>query len=420
MHACAGAGRSPSPGPRERRNPLGFLPLAVLLVALGPLAVLAPKAIAPAMPVLALAAAWHARPDLHSVLRAALPALPLLAIAAASAFWSITPYGSAQRALLLAAEIAAGALLAASLGAASLLALAAGVAAGAGLILAETASGGILTQTLRGMPVDLVAAALSNGTTLLVLLLAPAAARLWQTGRRGAAAGLVLLVAAAALAGRQLAAQLGLVAVLGAGVLALASRHAIRAVAAAASVVALGMPLVLPLPVPLACRAAAIKLSITHRIFIWNFAEAAREQHPWLGWGLESTRAIPGGRAHADLWTPCGLPVPAVPPSTELLPLHTHNAALQLWLELGPAGVLAAVTLLLALAARARAGDAAGRAAQAASLAGASLIALVSYGAWQGWWVATLAIAIAAAGALNPPALSSPASSRHPPPPSGR
>jgi O-antigen ligase len=373
------------------------------------------------MPMLALLAAWQARPTPRTVALGALPALPLLLVAAASAMWSITPAASAARAGLLVLEIGCAAMLAKSLPARALPALAASIAFAAALILGELLAGGPLTQALRGMPPEAVAAALSNGTTVVVLLMPPAAAFLWRTRHRAAAAGLVVLVAAAALAGHQLAAQAGLLGGLAGAAAALLLPGAIRAGAAMAAGVILAMPLVLPLPLALACRAVAIKLSITHRIHIWNFAEAMRRQRPWLGWGLETTRAIPGGRAHADLWTPCGVPVPPAEhlPATELLPLHTHNGAIQVWLELGPAGALAVCALLLALAWLARAPDRAGRAAQAATLAGAVVIALVSYGAWQGWWVATLALAVAACAALNPAGLS-PASARHPPPPSGR
>lgn len=378
------------------------------------MAVLAPKGMAVLMPALALLFAAVARPAPRAVLRLALPALALVLVGLASALWSITPGASALRGATLAAEVGLAALLAASLPVRALAGIAAAAAVGAALILAELALGGPLTQALRRMPPEALLAALSNGTTVVVLLAPAGAAWLWRQGRR-VAAGLVLaLVAAAALMGGQVAARLGLLAGLAAALLALAWPAAIRAVAALSAGVVLAMPLLLPLPVALACRIAPIKLSVTHRIFIWNFAETKRAERPWLGWGIETTRAIPGGRDHADLWTPCAVPMPGQPPPTELLPLHTHNAAVQLWLELGPAGALSLCVLLVWLAFRARADDAAGRAAQVAILAAAVVVALSSYGAWQGWWVATLGLATAAAAALNP------ASSRHPPPPSGR
>lgn len=388
-----------------------MIALAPLLA--GPVAVLAPKGMAVLMPAIALLFAAVARPAPGVVLRACLPAAPLVIVALLSALWSITPGASLLRGATLLAEVALAALLAAALPARALAGIAAAAATGAALILAELALGGPLTQTLRNMPAWAVLAALSNGTTVAVLLAPAGAAFLWRGGQRAAAVAVLALVAAAAVMGGQVAARLGLLAGLGAALLALAWPHAIRAGAGLAAALVLAMPLLMPLPVSLACRVAGIKLSVTHRVFIWNFAEAKRAERPWLGWGLESTRAIPGGRDHADLWTPCGVPVPDAPPPTELLPLHTHNAAVQLWLELGPAGALALAVLLAWLAVRARAADGAGRAAQAATLAAAVVIALSSYGAWQGWWVASLALAAAAAAALNP------ASSRHPPPPSG-
>jgi O-antigen ligase len=305
--------------------------------------------------------------------------------------------------VLLAAEVAAGALLAACWAGRAQPALAPAVAAGSALILAELAAGGPLTQALRRMPAEAVTAALSNGTTVMVLLAAPAAAQAWRGGARAIAASVLVLAAAASLLGGQIAARLGLAAGVAGALAALVLPPTIRIGMGAASALVLGLPLLLPLPLPLACRAAAVKLSVTHRIFIWNFAEAARAARPWTGWGIETARAIPGGRTQADLWTPCGQVPPAVAPPTELLPLHTHNAALQVWLELGPAGAIALCLLLAGLALRARARDAAGRAAQAATFAAAVVIALSSYGAWQGWWIATLAIALAAAGSLNPP-----------------
>lgn len=400
--------------PRAGERRAGSSVLGAGLILLGPIAVLAPKGMAVLMPALALLAALARPPAPRSVLCAALPALPLLLVGLASIAWSITPAASAARAGLLGLEILFAALLAASLPADALTKLGGGVALGALLILEEVFFAGRLTQALRSMPADAVLAGLSNGTTVVVLLAPAGAAAAWRAGQRAGAVGLLALAGAAALGGGQLAARLGFGIGLGAGALALLWRPTIRAVGVAATTGVLALPLLLPLPIALACRAAGVKLSITHRVFIWNFAEAMREKRPLTGWGLEATRAIPEGRAQADLWTPCGLPVPADPPPTELLPLHTHNAAIQLWLELGPAGVIAACALLLALACFARAEDPAGRAAQAAMLSAAVVILLVSYGAWQGWWVATLALTIAAATALNP------ASCRHPPPPSGR
>ena len=64
-------------------------------------------------------------------------------------------------------------------------------------------------------------------------------------------------------------------------------------------------------------------------------------QRPLLGWGLDTSRAIPGG---TDL-RPIHYIVPwsdkPITHPDQNLPLHPHNAALQIWLELGLFGVIA-------------------------------------------------------------------------------
>ena len=89
----------------------------------------------------------------------------------------------------------------------------------------------------------------------------------------------------------------------------------------------------------------------------------------------------------------------------EKLPLHTHNAPLQWWLELGlPGAALMAGLWLFAL--RLIAGQSAGRAARAIAIGGfaaAFVIACLSFGAWQAWWLATLGLAAALIALFLPP-----------------
>lgn len=372
--------------------------LHLLLGLVAPIGAFVPKGMAVLLPALALAATVTARPAPRDVARMLWPLLPLLTVGMASALWSIVPAQSLARAATLALELACAALLAASLARLPPGTLVPPVAIGLGiaaaLTVAELRLGGPITQRFRGMTEAAVPAALSNGLTVAVLLLPLCAAFLWRR-RRLAALALCGVVAVAVLLGGQLAARLGLAAGAAAFLLAWLSPHAARGIAIAAVATILAVPLLLPIPPDAACATLTTKASITHRIHIWNFAEAMRAQKPWTGWGLEAARAIPGGREMADLFTPCGLPVPANFPPTEKLPLHTHNAALQVWLELGPAGVAALCILVLALGFRARGP------APTAAFAGAITIALLSYGAWQGWWVATLAIVAGVAGAIG-------------------
>jgi O-antigen ligase len=79
-------------------------------------------------------------------------------------------------------------------------------------------------------------------------------------------------------------------------------------------------------------------------------------------------------------------------PDQTWMPLHPHNTALQLWLELGvPGAVLLA--LLVALAWQALAAAPWPRlfaAAAGASLAIALIACFASYGIWEEWWLGTL------------------------------
>ena len=125
--------------------------------------------------------------------------------------------------------------------------------------------------------------------------------------------------------------------------------------------------------------ADAIKLSAGHRLLIWSFVGDRIAEHSLAGWGLDSSRAMPGG----------GDPIQ---PGETWLPLHPHNAALQLWLELGVPGAVMFALLIgwawLALAAaewpRLFAAAAAG------SLATGFAASFATYGIWEEWWQGTL------------------------------
>jgi O-antigen ligase len=128
--------------------------------------------------------------------------------------------------------------------------------------------------------------------------------------------------------------------------------------------------------------------SVWHRAEIWSFVAGRIAERPLLGWGLDSSRAMPGGKDKVD-------------GANEVLPLHPHNGILQLWLELGAIG--AAIGAAIAMRAAWRATDPdedpATRFAMAGSLAAALAVYATAYGAWQGWWMATLWLVAAFASA---------------------
>jgi len=157
-------------------------------------------------------------------------------------------------------------------------------------------------------------------------------------------------------------------------------------IAYAAAVVAVFVIITAPLTfarldeLPMLTQTAdAIKLSAGHRLLIWSFVGDRIAERPLTGWGLDSSRSIPGGQ---DL----------IRPGETWLPLHPHNTPLQLWLELGAEGaVLFALVVALAWHALASAPwSRAFGAAAGASLAIALIASVTTYGIWQEWWLGSL------------------------------
>jgi O-antigen ligase len=112
---------------------------------------------------------------------------------------------------------------------------------------------------------------------------------------------------------------------------------------------------------------------------------AVLRQSPWLGAGFGASVGMAETEAAAGV-------------APELRPFlgvgHPHNAALQIWVELGVVGAILAATalgLLLRLIAGLRTEALAPR---LALLMGAAAVSLVGHGAWQGWWPAALGAAI--------------------------
>lgn len=122
------------------------------------------------------------------------------------------------------------------------------------------------------------------------------------------------------------------------------------------------------------------------RIDIWMSFGAAIRQQPLLGGGF--------GVSPRMAETPVAAAVPAER-RTLLGVGHPHNAAVQIWAELGVVGAaLAAAVLVLTLLRLA--GLPRRRLAAALSLlALVAAVSLVGHGAWQGWWAAAVGAAVA-------------------------
>ncbi|SMH45143.1 O-antigen ligase family protein [Azospirillum agricola] len=118
--------------------------------------------------------------------------------------------------------------------------------------------------------------------------------------------------------------------------------------------------------------------SARHRIEIWGLAANRALQTPLLGQGIDSSRAL----------TPQGEVSRFVEIGESLLPLHPHNAFLQVWLELGGAGAalaLGATLMLLAGTGRMAERD---QPFALALFATALAMGSTAYGIWQAWWMA--------------------------------
>ena len=221
---------------------------------------------------------------------------------------------------------------------------------------------------------------LNRGATALAMMMWPAAALLW---RRGAAWGGLLLLAMVAVALHLMtsgAAVLGAAAGGTTAVLALSHRKAGRLVLMAATVVALAGTV--PVAKEIYHRgwndADWLDNSAHHRVEIWNYSAVRIEQRPLAGWGFNSARGFTkfDPSKNRNNW--------------QLVPLHPHNAPLQILLELGAVGGIVVVVLLMVVVARLERLPRPARICGQAFYMSTLLIACTAYGLWQNQWLATI------------------------------
>jgi O-antigen ligase len=221
----------------------------------------------------------------------------------------------------------------------------------------------------------------NRATTIVAIFLWPAAlyARrfgAWAPG--GLAVGVLALLSTYASQSAPLATVLGIIA----AALVYAHRLFAAALGGVVAVAILAMPL-LPaaLPPPKEVQAGMhLPGSSFHRLMIWNFTADRIGERPLFGWGLESSKVIPGNTTKFDGLQP-------------LLPLHPHNGALQIWLELGVVGAIFAAAFAAFIGRAIQRLPRTSAAAAAGAFASMTAISFVSYGIWQSWWLAALFIA---------------------------
>lgn len=140
-----------------------------------------------------------------------------------------------------------------------------------------------------------------------------------------------------------------------------------------------------------------IARSAAHRILIWSFVLENIELRPILGWGAEASRLIPGGTDTFSITVldRFGLSSETARawfamPSAQRLPLHTHNIALQFWLELGVIGAAIGAVLIWLTGRRAASLRGLVATGATASFVAAIIVGSLSYGLWQEWWIGFL------------------------------
>ncbi|MGZ5985312.1 MAG: O-antigen ligase family protein [Caulobacteraceae bacterium] len=224
----------------------------------------------------------------------------------------------------------------------------------------------------------------AQGGYVLVMLFWPVTVGLWTGGRRrlavafavGAILALVLLHVSAPLAALLTsAAMFGLVAWLG------------RPAAVAGLVFAAAQSLAVPWLMRGGAEGGVFQSlrprlppSWAARIDIWTFTSQRMAEKPLFGWGLDASRTFKGN-----------------------IPLHPHDAPLQLWFELGAVGAVlgaliwAFIFWRFAQAAPRRPLYAAAGCATAWS---AMVIGAFSFSLWQEWWICLVALGFAACAVL--------------------
>jgi exopolysaccharide production protein ExoQ len=378
---------------------------AIVLGAVGVLAPLVcfadPLAIAPLFAIAAVAILALDRGALKGALWPLAPfaviALGLAAWATVSALWSVIPLHSFLEGLRLILEFAGGWVLLAAAGTIApserrivTLCAAAGLVAATAFGLHEALTGSAITRAELNLPFVPLTRFDRSATTLALALWPVLAA---CDGRRiYAGIALALCVAAAVWLFASTTALLAVLA--GLAVLALSWRWA-RGTAVALAACLLLFAAAAPFAVPsygttvaLHHEAPWLKWSGLHRLLIWRFTSDRIMERPLLGWGMDASRAIPGGEQRfADLF-----PNDDLPGDATALPLHPHDAALEWEVELGVPGTVLALGLVLWGIWRIAAADISrlARASALAWVAAALVIGLLAYGIWQAWWVSTL------------------------------
>lgn len=357
------------------------------------------------------------RAHLHAGLMAwrptLLPIAALLAWVFAACWWSFNPAFSLKSLGMLVGTVAGGLVFARrfdSYSADQQRPMVEALAAGLGLAALAMTVVGVLDRT-AWVAVGRLAWDMDSDTTVIALLVWPVAGWLIRFGQCRKAMGLLVLALIGVVVVHDLAAKLAMV--LG-GAAWLVGRWRPRPLLAAIAALAIVGSLLAPVvathipPPEVSARWSWLPGSAHHRLTIWSFTARHIAEKPLFGWGYDGARAIPGGKTIVPVVRLAGCPQAAPPVELpgydrpipgdcvlweESLPLHPHDAWLQVWLELGAVGAGLIAWLLWRLILPVGSGRRDGQAVAAATLTAGLLICSVSFGVWQSWWLSTLWIA---------------------------
>lgn len=370
--------------------PLGFAPLLALAGLLVLPGLRLTRGAAPPLLILVVMAVWAAISLSWSPAAIDVSKLKgygdLESLTAMKLFLQVATYGAAVVGLRGLSD--AGARRAATV-------LAYGVVALALVAALDSLSGAAVYQRLHALTgeairPDLAMVKVSLSTYILALLFWPAALVLSRLSRRGL---IGLLVLATVVTSKICSSDACLVALAAGGavwaMVYLAGRNGAKVLVGLVAAPFVLAPLAVLVAVEtgfIAWLHKMVPASWDMRLNIWTFAADHIQNHPFRGWGLDASRTFG----------------PAIP-------LHTHNAQLQLWLELGAIGAALAGVFFCWLAygvvriserSRAEAAMAAG------ALVSYLVIGALSFGVWQEWWLALGALTVIACGlarAVKPP-----------------
>lgn len=121
-----------------------------------------------------------------------------------------------------------------------------------------------------------------------------------------------------------------------------------------------------------------INLNWGFRVEIWHRVQELIGARPWFGYGFDTARLLAQGPG--------------------IVFLHPHNGLLQVWLELGLVGVVLFLAWCAAMIRKTLASvqASAALATVAATLTALLVFWLVSFGIWQGWWLAAIGLVLSA------------------------